>query len=213
MSSFSGMSLNNMGGYSQKPRNKLKSIIIISAIIAGVALLIIILVAIFSNKKVEFEVTQLSWEYIIDIERCTTVEESDWVVPIGGRVLYTRREFHHYETYEERYYDYDEDEYYYEEYEEPVYAIKYYYEIERWRHYREVSTLGTDKNPYWGEYRLDDYERVGDLIEIYYVYGIDKNGNPCDYEINRAAWSSLNVGEQVNGEVNVFGELVSLHRS
>lgn len=34
---------------------------------------------------------------------------------------------------------------------EPVYDMKYYYEIERWKHSRDIPTSGNDQNPYWGE--------------------------------------------------------------
>lgn len=39
---------------------------------------------------------------------------------------------------------------------EPVYDTKYYYEIERWQHSRDISTSGTDQSPYWGDVVLSD---------------------------------------------------------
>lgn len=67
------------------------------------AMLIILLIAvsIFSvfwllrPKEYDITVNELSWERCINVERYQTVEESDWYLPSGGRLLYTREEYSH----------------------------------------------------------------------------------------------------------------------
>lgn len=58
-----------------------------------------------SAKDYGGTITAKAWERNIEIEQLTTVEESDWNIPSGGRELYTKREirtynqvFDHYET-------------------------------------------------------------------------------------------------------------------
>ena len=68
--------------------------------IGGISLLAIILIAglvyLFTPKDDVLNVTQLSWERSISIEKQKTVQESDWSIPAGGRLKYTQSEIHHY---------------------------------------------------------------------------------------------------------------------
>lgn len=53
------------------------------------------IVALLSPKEYEITVNELSWERSINVERYQTVEESDWYLPSGGRLQYTRSEYSH----------------------------------------------------------------------------------------------------------------------
>lgn len=55
-----------------------------------------LLLAIFTGTK-EFTPTSFSWVYDIDIESYETVDESDWSLPDGARLQYTKDEIHHYD--------------------------------------------------------------------------------------------------------------------
>lgn len=55
------------------------------------------LIFLFIPKPQEITVQELSWQLSIDIERYQTVEESNWSLPTGARLLYSQEEFSHYE--------------------------------------------------------------------------------------------------------------------
>lgn len=61
--------------------------------VLGIAALIFLLIP----KPQEVTIQQLSWQRSIDIERYQTVEENDWSLPSGARLLYSQEEFSHYE--------------------------------------------------------------------------------------------------------------------
>lgn len=63
---------------------------------------------------------------------------------------------YHTETYEEPVYR-----------SEPVYATKYYYDIDKWIVDREEKSEGADNEPYWPEYTLAENERTGYIGEAY----------------------------------------------
>lgn len=91
----------------------------------------------------------------------------------------------------------------------PVYKLKYYYEIERWKHYRTVDTSGTDFEPYFGKYTLAEgegkykvgSERVGNKESRYTVTGL-VNGKEVTYEVKDLDWwKTMKEGSTVNGTV------------
>lgn len=55
------------------------------------------LIYLFTPHPKTLEVTDTYWNYSIDVESYETVNESDWQVPTGGRVQYTKEEIHHYD--------------------------------------------------------------------------------------------------------------------
>ena len=83
----------------------------------------------------------------------------------------------------------------------PVYDTKYYYEIEKWVHVRDVSTSGDDHSPQWGEVTLakasgehgTGEEREGQRSGTYYVYADDGTW----YEADEDYWNSLEVGQKL----------------
>lgn len=56
------------------------------------------LIALFTPKQKNFTLTGFQWERSINIESYETVNESDWYVPTGGRVQYTREEVRDHDT-------------------------------------------------------------------------------------------------------------------
>lgn len=85
-----------------------KKIIISVSVTLASMLIIALFVWIFTPKIKTGVITDITWKRTIDIEKYTTVIESDWSVPYGGRVLYHSEEiymwveeFDHYETYSE----------------------------------------------------------------------------------------------------------------
>lgn len=92
---------------------------------------------------------------------------------------------------------------------EPVYAKKYYYEIDRWTYSRSVNTNGID-NPYWGKYTLGKKERVRGQYEYYTVYVINEESEVHSCNVSYSLWHSLNIGDKVIGKVNFFGHILSI---
>lgn len=84
--------------------------------------------------------------------------------------------------------------------EEPVYKTKYYYEIDKWVHKRNVETSGTDKKPYWGDEKLADNERVESKSEKYKIKTQDYDENAEEYVVSFDKWNSLEEGSKI--EVN-----------
>lgn len=52
---------------------------------------------------------------------------------------------------------------------EPVYATKYYYEIDKWTVVDTAKSSGNDQNPSWPEPKLKDGQRTGAEEEHYFV--------------------------------------------
>ena len=55
------------------------------------------LIFIFMPKYYDVSIEEFSWERNIYIEKYQTVNESDWNLPVGGRLHYTREELSHYQ--------------------------------------------------------------------------------------------------------------------
>ena len=67
-------------------------------IIGGLVGLIILLMSLFMPKEKIVTITDMSWQRVINVEEERTVEENDWYVPPGGRLLYTREEIKEYDS-------------------------------------------------------------------------------------------------------------------
>ena len=89
--------------------------------------------------------------------------------------------------------------------DEPVYLMKYYYEIDKWLYERSVKTDGKDKNAYWGETNLNNDERVSSQNETYYIIGTDKKDKIRELKIDYASWVKLETNQSVSVKVTVFG--------
>ena len=88
---------------------------------------------------------------------------------------------------------------------EPIYATKYYYEIDKWMHKEYVKTSGNDHNPYWGEYNYGDKEREGFKSADYYIFVTDEDGETHKYDVKLDLWETFTSGQRVKLKVDVFG--------
>ena len=134
-------------------------------------------------------------------------------------------------------------EYYTEtvESKEPVYRYEdeydwyYYYEYDRWRTVRTVTTGGNSSTePYWGEVHLSSNERQGTKTEEYKLQVLilnsketkEYNANQSvgdkkyevqvtafddseikEYTVNQLTYNKVKVGNKYKGEVSKFGTL------
>jgi len=73
--------------------SKIGVILIALAIILGISGIVYLLIP----KVHELTITEMSWQRSIDIDRYQTVEENDWYLPSGARLLYSQEELSRYE--------------------------------------------------------------------------------------------------------------------
>lgn len=90
--------------------------------------------------------------------------------------------------------------------DEPVYAIKYYYEIDKWLYERTISTSELNQNPYWGETNLGNNERIFSKTEKYYIIGINSKGKERTIALDYEDWIKLSVNQTVKLKASIFGE-------
>ena len=79
----------------------------------------------------------------------------------------------------------------------PVYQDKYYYNIRRWVHSRDLTTAGDDHNPYWHELDLKENEREGNRTEIYRFTACsseDESGI-VSYQLAEKDWLQIQIGD------------------
>lgn len=93
--------------------------------------------------------------------------------------------------------------------QEPVYATKYYYEIDRWTVVDTAKSSGHDQNPSWPEPKLKDGQRTGDENEHYFVtatYQKKKDKTETEkYEMTFSEWKELKKGEEIELKIDVDG--------
>ena len=223
----------------KKPKMTKKRFFLLAALFA----IVLLGIQMCSPKAFKGTIDSKTWERNIEIEELTTVEESDWTIPSGGRELYTKRKirsyekvFDHYETktksvpyqvedgYDTSYTDNGDGtftehqtpkyrtEYREEEYEEavyrdePVYDTKYYYEIDKWIHNRDVSSKGKNDEPYWGDTDLEENEREGKKTEKYELTVlVDKGKKKKEYiyETDFDTWKSFKKGQKVDVTISI----------
>jgi hypothetical protein len=86
--------------------------------------------------------------------------------------------------------------------QEPVYATKYYYDIDRWTEYRQVSDKDNGKNPKWPEVQLNDGDREGTKREKYTVSGITEKNESASYTAPLELWEKLQSGSAVTLKIS-----------
>lgn len=86
---------------------------------------------------------------------------------------------------------------------EPVYKTKYYYDIEKWVHTKNISTSGKDSEPYWGTYTLNEKEREGKKTQKYWINGHDKKRKSTEITLSFEDWISLEVGQEVKLRISL----------
>ena len=78
---------------------------------------------------------------------------------------------------------------------EPVYATKYYYEIDKWTVVDTAKSSGNDQNPSWPEPKLKDGQRTGAEEEHYFVTATyEKKKGKTEtgrYEMDFSQWKEL----------------------
>ena len=81
---------------------------------------------------------------------------------------------------------------------EPVYATKYYYEIDKWTVVDTAKSSGNDQNPSWPEPKLKDGQRTGAEEEHYFVTATyEKKKGKTEtgrYEMDFSQWKELKKG-------------------
>ena len=90
--------------------------------------------------------------------------------------------------------------------DEPIYATKYYYEIDRWTHSKYVKSSGNDKEPYWETYICKDKEREGTKSETYKITIVTDDGKQETYTLDFNVWNNLNKGDKVKLKVHFGGK-------
>lgn len=107
-----------------------------------------------------------------------------------------------YETYYETEY-YDDPVYR----REPVYKTKYYYEIDKWLHEKNLITSGADKSPKWADTsKLTSDERTATKKEDYTITYTNKKGKQKTVSLPYSQWNDLMVGDEVTIKVTIFGD-------
>lgn len=90
---------------------------------------------------------------------------------------------------------------------EPVMDTRYYYEVDKWVHSRSITTSGTDKQPYWGEYELEAKEREGSRTEKYTVTAYGSEGVEKTYRVDHEYWLMMEPGDVFDVLVHFDGSI------
>jgi hypothetical protein len=91
--------------------------------------------------------------------------------------------------------------------QEPVFAVLYTYDIDKWTVVRTEEASGQDHSPMWPRSDLGPDEREGERTERYVVYFIDENGEIYPWEIALNQWETYEMGQEVVLEFDSFGKL------
>ena len=85
--------------------------------------------------------------------------------------------------------------------------MKYYYDIDRYVYERPVNTSGNDKEPYWGEVKLNYDERLASRNEEYKISGItdEKENRNLEISVNFEKWNVLEKGQTVKVKIYKTG--------
>ena len=79
----------------------------------------------------------------------------------------------------------------------PIYAIKYYYEIDRWVYSRTVRSSGKTDEPYWSEYTLGFREDVASSAESYTIY-LETEKQRYSSNVSYQEWKDYEIGTNVH---------------
>lgn len=137
-------------------------------------------------------VDSVTWMSTVEISKLKTCNESGWSIPAGGRLRYSRREVR----------EYDDDD-------EPVYDTRYYYEIDRWCHERDVIEQGTDKKTYYGIVVFGENEREERRFMNYSISVHTDKGKSLTLSVDEKDWKELRSGDHVKVKTQ-FGHVMKL---
>ncbi len=94
--------------------------------------------------------------------------------------------------------------------QDPVYATKYYYEIDKWFDVKDYTTSGNDHNVYWSnEYTLNEKERDTKRSESYIIHYSDNSSTKLNY----TDWSNTKIGDRIIITKNRLGMIYSQEKS
>ena len=94
---------------------------------------------------------------------------------------------------------------------EPVYKTKYYYEVDKWLHDRNLTSSGIDSTPYLPDTSmLKSDERTATQRASYTFSGTDDKGDTKTYEASYSDWSDLKAGDTITIKVSIFGNVKSI---
>lgn len=91
--------------------------------------------------------------------------------------------------------------------DEPVYATKYYYNIEIWKFDHTETLSGYDKSPVWPPVDLDANQRIDSQNEYYYVCIQDKN-QLIKLEVPYDDWILFKEGDCIKVKSSFFGDRI-----
>lgn len=148
------------------------------AIIIGLVLIVFAIICI--PRTYVITVDKVTWTSTVEISKLKTVDESGWSIPAGGRLRYSRREVR----------EYDDDD-------EPVYDTRYYYEIDRWCHERDVVESGTDKKTYYGIVVFGENEREDRRYMTYTIDCRTDKGKSKSFTVDEMDFRELHSGDHV----------------
>lgn len=92
--------------------------------------------------------------------------------------------------------------------DEPVYATKYYYDIDKWVVDRTERTKGVDEEPYWPDYTLAENERVGLELSTY-VLGLKTEEETYYASVPLEVWEKYHAGDQAEIQV-IQGDVIKI---
>lgn len=97
---------------------------------------------------------------------------------------------------------------------EPVYATKYYYDIDKWVKIKPIETMGIEHEAFWGakdgEYptrvvnpRYGDKRECG-RTEKYWIVLKTKKGKKDKRKVDYTQWSNTQIGDIINRKVSLI---------
>ncbi len=97
---------------------------------------------------------------------------------------------------------------------EPVYATKYYYDVDKWVKSDSSVSSGSGKSPYWNDTGLEKSvsspaygdKREGARTEKYYAVIVTKKGAEYRKEYTFDQWQALNEGDKIKYRTSKFSE-------
>jgi len=205
-----------------------------SVVIGIVALVVAVLVgcvfALVYRSEQTVMVSATLWERKIDIQAWTTVQESDWSIPEGGRYIRDYPAVHHHDrvwagSHQEcsgtgtkrrcsTVNDYRS---------VPVYRTKYDYWIERWVVVRTPESHGSDYNAFWPPSADDLHdpnpavteigdERKGTAYSHYHLLVLTKDKVQYDVDASESDWRSMPVESYVILVLDIFKHPVQVKK-
>ena len=89
----------------------------------------------------------------------------------------------------------------------PVFQTKYYYDIDRYVHNRNLKTSGKDKEVYWSNESLFIKERESRRTENYYITAYNEKEELKTYTLDYSIWKDIEIGDVFNVKVHLGGHI------